>query len=179
MGNVVLLADGVFNPDVILSDGQFNPDIDVYDGLTFCISHELIDGVRFYTRRANVGILNYAMNFAAFEGKLKMIRILIQKGANDWNVGMYGAAENGNKRLVDYFIKKGADNWDDGLAFAMQCRGDNFPLVKLFIRKGADINLGLYHAAINEKGEYINFIIDMGVDDWNMGLYGAAACGNK
>lgn len=163
--------------NIMLPDGQFNPDVDKYDALAFCIVYKLIDGVRFYSSRTTISVLNDVMNFAATVGQGKSIKILIQNGANDWNGGMCGAAAGGKIRLVDFFIEKGADDWDNGLLHALQ-HESNFHLVKLFITKGADLNYGLYSAAVYRAPMYINWLIENGADDWNSGLLGASLGGD-
>jgi hypothetical protein len=60
-----------------------------------------------------------------------MIQYFIEKGANDWNLGMRCAANKGHSHLVKYFIGEGA------------AQGGHLDLVKFFIQKGAsDYNAG-------------------------------------
>ena len=86
---------------------------------------------------------------AACLGQLDMINFLIEKGANDWNFGMYGAAKGGRLDLVESFIQKGADYWEMGLCGAAE--GGHLDLVDLFIEKGADeYYISMYYAIIKK-----------------------------
>jgi hypothetical protein len=57
----------------------------------------------------------------------------VNKGADDWNWGMYGAAGGGHLDLVEFFVDKGAHC----LNFAMSCAAlEAHPaLVEFFVRK--------------------------------------------
>ena len=71
-----------------------------------------------------------AMKYAAQGGSLDLVKIFIDKGADDWNEGMYGASEGGSLDLVKFFINKGAMNWDYGMYGAAQ--GGHKDLVEFF-----------------------------------------------
>ena len=68
-------------------------------------------------------------------GHMKIVRLMIKKGANDWDSGLYGACFSCNMKIVKLMIRRGADDWDWGLANA--CRFGNMRIVKLMIEKGA------------------------------------------
>ena len=78
---------------------------------------------------------NKAMEKLAEKGmKYKnLIDFFIEKGADYWNLGMYGAALGGHKELVDFFIEKGADDWNWGMRGASL--GGHKELVDFFQRK--------------------------------------------
>ena len=40
-----------------------------------------------------------------------MVEFFVERGADDWSLGMGGAAQGGHRELVDYFIELGANNW--------------------------------------------------------------------
>jgi hypothetical protein len=63
-------------------------------------------------------------------GHKELVDFFIEKGANDWDDGMYGAAEGGHKELVDFFIQKGADWWNGGMYGA--AKGGHKELVDFF-----------------------------------------------
>ena len=183
-----------------MDDGTFNPNVhNLSDALNYCISAgDCFDGVVFYTQLAknNIMVLNDAMDFAAYLNYGKIVRYLINNGANDLDAGLCGAAEGGHLRLVKFFIRHGSRNFDDGILFAMQGsdikRG--LAIINFLITKGADLNEGLYHAAIygkmhfiNEglyhaaiygKMHFINFFIAKGSTSLNRGLCGAANGGH-
>jgi len=76
------------------------------------------------------------------------------------------AAESGNHDLCLLFINRGANNWDLGLRGA--CMSGDLNLVKFFHKKGGvKLNDGLYKAARNEQHHIIDYLISEGADDLN------------
>ena len=76
------------------------------------------------------------------------------------------AAESGNHDLCLLFINKGADNWDLGLCGS--CFSGNLNLVKFFRKNGGNkLNEGLCNAAVNEHHHIIDYLISEGADDLN------------
>jgi len=57
---------------------------------------------------------------------------MIEKGADSWNLGMYGAARGNHLFLVEYFTTKGANNWKMVLQGA---HGDLVPFFEQKIRE--------------------------------------------
>ncbi len=41
---------------------------------------------------------------------LEIIELMIEKGANDWNLGLEGSCSSGNSEIVELMIQKGANN---------------------------------------------------------------------
>ena len=66
---------------------------------------------------------------------MDIVKLMIEKGANDWNDGMYSACQRGHMEVVKYMIEKGAKSWNDGIYGA--CLGGHGEIVKLMIEKGA------------------------------------------
>ncbi len=62
--------------------------------------------------------------------------IEIFKDKLNWNYGLYGACRGGNLKLVNLMIQKGANDWNCGLNCA--CKGGNLNIVNLMIKKGAN-----------------------------------------
>ncbi len=75
---------------------------------------------------------NRAMIESVKLGRLDMVNFFIEKGADDWIVGMMLAAEGGHKDIVDFFIEKGVNNWNIGMQSAAE--GGHKDLVKFFIK---------------------------------------------
>lgn len=78
--------------------------------------------------------INIAMANAAQSAHYDLVKLLISKGADNWNWGMEGAAKGGHWDLVYFFIAKGADDWDWGLIHSS--RGGHENLTDFFISKG-------------------------------------------
>jgi len=77
--------------------------------------------------------LNYQLRKACKEGDLNEITCLIEKGANDWNMGMDGAACGGHIDIVKLMIEKGADRWSWGMTGADN--NGHIDMVEFFIDK--------------------------------------------
>ncbi len=60
---------------------------------------------------------------------------MIERGATDWNWGLYRACEGGHMDIVELMIERGATNWNWGLYGA--CEGGHMDIVKLMIERGA------------------------------------------
>ena len=113
-----------------------------------------------------------------FKCEMKFIKIIIDKGFNDWNSGMYHTAEAGDKELVDFFIEKGADDWNGGMNTA--AKGGHKDLVLFFIEKGStEWNTGMNYATIGGNKDLVDFFIEKGANHWDLGLYYAALGGHK
>jgi ankyrin repeat protein len=64
-------------------------------------------------------------------GNIDVVRLMISRGANNWNYGLYGACEGGHLELANLMISYGANNWDWGLEGA--CIGGHLELARLMI----------------------------------------------
>ena len=63
---------------------------------------------------------------------------MIEKGANNWNHGLYGACLGGHNDLILFMIEKGANDWNWALCNA--CLRGYKDLALFMIEKGADID---------------------------------------
>lgn len=68
-------------------------------------------------------------------GHKDLTEFLIIKGANNWDLGLFGACTGGHKDLVELMVLKGADNFDTGLHSA--CSGGHKELIDLMITRSA------------------------------------------
>ena len=86
-------------------------------------------------------------------------------------------ARQGSLKYVNELIRKGADvNY--GMYGA--AGGGNKELVEFFIHKGAwDWNWGMRGAAEGGYKELVDLFVKKGANDWNYGMYGAAQGGHK
>jgi hypothetical protein len=82
---------------------------------------------------------------------MKIVKLMIKKGANNWNGGLYSACSNGHMNIVKFMINRGANNWNAGLYAACEDgsfinndkaivskRNCHIKIVKLMIEKGAN-----------------------------------------
>ena len=100
---------------------------------------------------------------------IKLIKKIIELGADDFNMGLGGACYGSHKIIVKFMIECGAYDFNMGLSGA--CQGGNKDLVEFMIECGANYwNSGLFGACIGGHKDLINFMIECGADDWNNGL---------
>lgn len=88
-----------------------------------------------------------ALNLAAYNGHLKIVKILLQSGAalqtDDWQALTY-AALNGHTEIVEFLIKKGANvnapSKNGTTALMAAARRGAFDIVKLLVAKKANLH---------------------------------------
>jgi hypothetical protein len=64
------------------------------------------------------GLPNRCLFHFAKIGDIRNLKIAIKKGANGWNIGMYGATQEGHFDLVKFFVEKGASNYQPSIYIA-------------------------------------------------------------
>lgn len=127
------------------------------------IFYKFIDGQR---------RLNNILYNASLLGNREAIDYLIEKGANDWDIGMHGAIINNDRDLINFFITKGARLWN--YAMEVAAKMDNLDLVNFFIEKGTkDWDIGLAGNLLSKNRSLINFFEAKGIRDYYQAL---AAC---
>jgi hypothetical protein len=110
-------------------------------------------------------------------GHMKIVKWMIEKGANDLNWALEKACCKGNIEIVKYLLEKGANNINKGLH--RSCGEGHMDLITMFVEKGAnDWNGAFVWACENGDRKIIDYLIDKGADDWNGGLSGGAAGGH-
>ena len=92
-------------------------------------------------------------------GNIEIVKLMIEKGVNNWNRALYGACRGGNIEIVKLIIEKGANDWNWGLLGA--CYNRNIKIITLMIEKGADIATCMRNAGYIPKNvkKYVNKII--------------------
>lgn len=99
----------------------------------------------------NADNANRVMGMAARRSKPDVISMALDKGANDFDLGMRMAAYNDDMNLVQFMLDKGATDFNSTLTIAI--RRKNVDLTQLMLAKGANnFNEGLLVAA--EIGNY-------------------------
>lgn len=109
----------------------------------------------------NVDNANWVMGMAARHGKLDVISMALDKGANDFNLGMRMAASNNDMNLVQFMLDKGATDFNSTLIVAI--RQNNIDLAQLMLEKGANnFNEGLLVAAGNGNYHMTRLMVRFG-----------------
>jgi len=115
-----------------------------------------------------------------FKGKKdpKLYYDILKKYEN-FEAGIEIASLNGLKDLVEYYVNQSDGDLEYNFAFLNAVLGNDKETIDYIITLGVDNwNTGLYGAAVNGNKELIDFFINKGADDWNLGLEGAARVGN-
>lgn len=101
-------------------------------------------------------LLRDMLVYSATNGNMSAINYLIDKGADNWDAGLYGAVYSNDIELIEFFIEKGAKQWNFSLYAAV--RRGNVQLVNYFIEKGANNwNQGLSNAILTRNHQLISF----------------------
>lgn len=69
---------------------------------------------------------------------MEIFELMMEKGADDWNLFLKEACKHGNIKFVEFLINKGANNWDK--CFKKACESGNKELVDILIEKGKIFN---------------------------------------
>lgn len=125
-------------------------------GMTKVMAKMLKGGVNMYD-------LNWYMGYACLHNHLPIVKILISKGAYDWDLGLARACEANHVEIVDYMISWGANDWDRGMASA--CYGGHQKLIDRMISKGAnDWNWAVRTAITSNRPDIVNQMIKLGAE---------------
>jgi Ankyrin repeats (3 copies) len=120
---------------------------------------------------------DWGMNEAARGGQMEIIKLMIEKGATDFNRAMANAALGGHMEIVKFMIEKGATDFNRAMRYAAE--GGHMEIVKLMIEKGAtEFNWAMRSAALGGHMEILKFMIEKGATEFNLAM-GYAAKGGK
>ena len=109
------------------------------------------------------GTIDSQLLRAAKGGYIDVIELLIRKGANDWNYGLYGACRGGSIEAAKLMIRRGANQWTVG--FWCACCGGSLELVKLMIEMGADRWDVGWHGAKEWRQQHIVEYLEIYIDE--------------
>ena len=122
------------------------------------------DGIVKITYRMNDD--NYLIKITCGGKIYEIIKLLIKKGATNFNVALIYASKHNHLDIVKDLIEKGATSLDDALEVACSIK-----LIKLLIEKGArDVNRCLIKACRRGRQSVIEYLIKKGANDFNNGL---------
>jgi len=122
-------------------------------------------------------IYNEAMEEAARGGQLEIIKLMIEKGANNFDRVMNSAARKGHMDIVKFMIDKATAygfNW----AMRIASIEGQMEIVKLMIENGADdFNNSMASAAKGGRMDIVKLMIENDADDFNAAMISAAKGG--
>jgi hypothetical protein len=118
------------------------------------------------------------MEEACLSGSIEKVLELIKNGNTSWTKGLVGACEGGHLQLAQLMVSKGA-NYRGPWSFICACRSGNWDLVMYLISLGRDDwELGLYGACFGGHKNLVDFFISKGAIYFDGGLYGACKGGH-
>ena len=111
---------------------KYIPKIQTQDNIN-CIINDMIIPFKLSKQIVSEWEFTRACQF----GRLKFVNWIIKKGVKHYwlNEGLYWACNYGKLDCIKLLIEKGANDFDDGLYYA--CNKDKLDCVKLLIEKGA------------------------------------------
>ena len=83
----------------------------------------------------NKNYIRYGLLGAATGGHLDIVKLMLEKGANDYNGAFRGAVQYGHIDVVKLMLEKGANNYKYAISRAAE--GGYIDIVKLMLEKGA------------------------------------------
>lgn len=92
--------------------------------------------------------------------------------------GLVSAYRGGYKQLIELMILKGANQWDDGLYYG--CEPGHIEIVELMIAKGSDIfDLGLWSPGKEGYKDIAELMITKGATEFDLVLFEACMRGHR
>jgi Ankyrin repeats (3 copies) len=120
---------------------------------------------------------DWAIKYAAKGGHMEIVKLMIEKSATYFNAGMAYAAEGGQMEIIKLMIEKGATNFNWAMRSA--ARGGHMEIVKLMIEKGAaDFNTAMINASYEGHMEIVKLMIEKGATDFNTAMINASEGGH-
>jgi len=120
------------------------------------------------------GTLGKELDYAAEEGHVDIVQLLIDAGAQDLGIALVGPSSNGNMAVIRLLVNNGADNFNDAIEFA--AINGHVQVVDYFVSCGVtNLEQCLVLAAQNGHIEVIKLLINRGVNIVEAGRYAIVA----
>jgi Ankyrin repeats (3 copies) len=122
-------------------------------------------------------IFDLAMFYAAAGGHMYIVKLMIEKGATNFNTAVYKAAGGGHMEIVKLMIEKGATFFD--VSMEQAAFGGHMEIVKLMIEKGATFfDMSMESAADGGHMEIVKLMIEKGATNFDWAMESAAEGGH-
>ena len=117
---------------------------------------------------------HYGLCYEVHNKKLEVVKLLVEKGAENASDALTRAAEEGHTDIVRFLVDKGI-NPDAGLIHA--CISGHIDIVQLLLESGGNADDAIFTAASEGQTEIVKLLLSHGANPTD-GLYGAACGGN-
>jgi len=120
--------------------------------------------------------LNFILNDAAKDGSLKIVKTMLDRGANNYNEAMVSAAAGGHEKIIHLMLERGANNYNGALIEAANQGHED--TVKWMLELGATVyNSAMLAATIGANLEVVKLLLDRGANNYNEVMARAARGG--
>ena len=120
----------------------------------------------------------WGMAEAAFFGYLDIVRLMLFRGANNYNTGLMTSASGGHLYIVLLMLQQGANNFSHSMVAAAYNGHED--IVRFMLFKGAtDYNTGLTSAASGGYESIVRLMLELGANNFNTAIDRAALRGHQ
>ncbi len=153
---------------------QAHCEIDIGKAMTMACSEGNLSLVKYMLDNHTVEPRwEYWMLEACYNGSVELIYLMIERGARDWNRGLWHACSRGNLDAAILMLDLGATETTS--CFYNACQNGHASVAKMLLGYGVDYRFyGLGNACYSGNMDIINLMIACEENNWNEGL--AAAC---
>ena len=110
-------------------------------------------------------LYNIGMSVAAEKGFTDIVKMMLEKGADDHNATMRSAIKGGFIDIVKIMLEKGADDYNRALLRAVE--GEFIDIVKIMLEKGAnEYNKGILIAAKLGFNDIVKLLMEKGANNF-------------
>lgn len=159
-----------------------------YQAMNLCmkVKHLCISGdIESVTEMISKGIivksvknnsLMWGLYGACYGGHMKLINLLIEHGADNWDYGLMGACEGGHYDIMYIMVTRGASDFNMALEGASS--GGHIEIINITLANNqVDINYALRGACMTNQKHVVELAIQRGATDWNGGMLTACSYG--
>jgi len=119
---------------------------------------------------------NETMASAAIHGHIRIVELMLDRGANNYNKTMIAAAEGGYIEIVKLMLEKGANDYNRAMAFA--ALQGHIDIVKLMLERGANnYNWTMENAASKGHIDIVRLMLDLGANNYSYAIVEASDVG--
>lgn len=120
--------------------------------------------------------LNFILNDAAKDGSLKIVKTMLDRGANNYNEAMVSAAAGGHEKIIHLMLERGANDYNGALIEAANQGHED--TVRWMLELGAiAYNSAMLAATTDTNLKVVKLLLDHGANNYNEVMVRAARGG--